>query len=111
MVEYTFSLDNVFGALADPTRRDIMRRVSCAELSVGQIAKNYDLTFAAVSKHLKVLEKASLVIKRRNGKEQIVSASPRALVDAYEYLEEYKQLWENRLDSLATYLGEAADEK
>jgi DNA-binding transcriptional ArsR family regulator len=111
MVEYSFSLDITFGALADPTRRDIMRRVSSAELSIGQVARNYDLTFAAISKHLKVLERANLITKRRNGKEQIVSASPRALADAYEYLEEYRQLWENRLDSLAAYLEESADGK
>src|SRR6476469_9494355 len=104
MVEYTFSLDNTFGALADPTRRDILRRVSSAELSVGEIARFYDLTFAAVSKHLKVLEKARLVIKRRNGKEQLVSLAPQAFADANEYLEWYKQLWSGRLDALDNYL-------
>lgn len=104
MVEYSFSLDNIFGALADPTRRDILRRVSSAEMSVGEIARYYDLTFAAVSKHLKVLEKAKMIIKRRNGKEQIVSLSPGALASADEYFEFYRQLWERRLDSLGDYL-------
>jgi DNA-binding transcriptional ArsR family regulator len=104
MVEYALSLDNVFGALADPTRRDILRRVSSAEMSVGQIARHYDLTFAAVSKHLKVLEKAKMIVKRRKGKEQIVSLSPAALASADEYLEFYRRLWEQRLDSLDKYL-------
>ena len=106
MVEYTFSLDNTFGALADPTRRDILRRVFNLELSVGEIAKFYDLTFAAVSKHLKVLEQAGLIIKRRRGKQQMVSLAPRALADAAEYLEWYKGLWETRLESLDQYLSE-----
>jgi DNA-binding transcriptional ArsR family regulator len=104
MVEYTFSLDTTFSALSDPTRRDILRRVSNAELSVGQLAKYYDLTFAAVSKHLKVLERAKLVIKRRRGKEQLVSLAPQALASADEYLEFYRHLWEQRLDSLEEFL-------
>jgi DNA-binding transcriptional ArsR family regulator len=106
MVEYTFSLDSTFGALSDPTRRDILRRVSDSELSVGQIAKFYDLTFAAVSKHLRVLERAKLVIKRRKGKEQLVSLAPQALADASEYLEWYHRLMEGRLDALEIYLKE-----
>lgn len=106
MVEYTFSLDSVFGALADPTRRDILRRVSSAEMSVGEIARYYDLTFAAVSKHLKVLEKAKMIIKRKRGKEKMVSLAPQAFADAAEYLEWYRSLWENRLDALESYLKE-----
>jgi DNA-binding transcriptional ArsR family regulator len=111
MVEYTFSLDNIFRALADPTRRDILRRVSSAEMSVGEIARFYDLTFAAVSKHLKVLEKAKMVVKRRKGKEQIVSLAPQALADASEYLDWYKRFWEDRLDALAIYLEEGGNER
>lgn len=106
MVEYSYSLDNVFSALSDPTRRDMLQRLSSAEFTVGQLAKNYDLTFAAVSKHLKVLEKAKMIIKRRKGKEQIVSIAPQPLADASDYLDWYKRLWEQRLDSLAIYLEE-----
>ncbi len=107
MVEYSLSLDNIFASLSDPTRRDILRRVADQHLSIGQIAQYYDLTFAAVSKHLKVLEKAQLIVKRRKGKEQIVSIAPQPLADASEYLDWYKLLWENRLDSLAAYLEES----
>lgn len=106
MVEYTFSLDSTFSALADNTRRDILRRVAEAEMSVGEIARYYDLTFAAVSKHLKVLEKATLIIKRRRGKQQMVSLAPQAFADAAEYIEWYRSLWETRLDSLENYLKE-----
>jgi DNA-binding transcriptional ArsR family regulator len=85
MVEYTLSLDSIFSSLADPTRRDILRRLINQELTISEIAKPYDLTFAAVSKHLKVLEKAQLIIKRRRGKEQMVQVSPLALKDAADY--------------------------
>src|SRR4051812_21137196 len=107
MVEYAFSLDNVFNALSDPTRRDILARVARDELSVGQIADHYSLTFAAVSKHLKVMEKAKLIIKRRRGKQQLVMLSPLALKSADDYLEYYRKLWETRLDSLDQYLSES----
>ena len=104
MVEYAYSLDAVFGSLSDPTRRDILARLTHEPLSIGDIAKPYDLTFAAVSKHLKVLEKARLVFKRRQGKEQIVHIMPDALANIDEYLEQYRQLWDKRLDSLDNYL-------
>jgi len=105
MVEYTLNLDNTFGALADNTRRDILRRVSAAEMTVSEIARPYDLTLAAVSKHLKVLEKASLIIKRRRGKEQVVSLAPQALADAAEYLQWYGQFMTARYDNLENYLS------
>lgn len=104
MVEQVYNLDAVFSSLSDPTRRDILGRLSNGSLSVGEIAKHYDMTFAAISKHLKVMERAKLVIKKRRGKEQIVHISPRALASADEYLEFYKRLWEQRLDSLDIYL-------
>jgi DNA-binding transcriptional ArsR family regulator len=108
MVEYVLNLDSIFASLADPTRRDILRRVSDSELSVGEIAHPYDLTFSAVSKHLKVLEKAKLIIKRRQGKEQIVSLAPQALADAAEYLDWYRQFMEAQYDSLANYLNNSS---
>jgi DNA-binding transcriptional ArsR family regulator len=111
MVEYILSLDTIFGSLSDPTRRDILRRVSKQELTISEIAKPYDLTFAAVSKHLKVLERAKLVMKRRRGKEQMVQAAPQALKDADEYLEQYRQLWEERFDRLEALLNEQEEVK
>lgn len=104
MVEYSFSLDTTFGALSDATRRDILQRVANTELSVGELARFYDLTFAAVSKHLKVLERAQLIIKRKRGKQQMVSLAPAGIADAAEYLDWYRNLWESRLDSLGQYL-------
>lgn len=109
MVEYSFSLDSTFAALSDPTRRDMLQRVANTELSVGELARFYDLSFAAVSKHLKVLEKASLIVKRRRGKQHMVSLAPRPFADAAEYLDWYRGLWESRLDSLEQYLNESKE--
>jgi DNA-binding transcriptional ArsR family regulator len=107
MVEYVSNLDSIFASLADPTRRDILSRVSANELSVGEIARPYDLTFAAISKHLKVLERARLIIKRRRGKEQMVQLAPQALKGVDEYLEFYRRFWESRFDALDVYLKES----
>lgn len=105
MVEYnTANLDLIFHSLADPTRRDILDRVSQQSLSIGQIASDYDLTFAAVSKHLKVMERAKLVEKQRRGKEQVVSAAPSTVKDASEYLRRYEAMWNERFDALDKYL-------
>jgi DNA-binding transcriptional ArsR family regulator len=104
MVEYVLNLDAVFSSLADPTRRDILQQVRRRELSVGEIAKRYNLTFAAISKHLKVMQRANLIVKRRRGKEQMVSIAPKTLAEADEYLRQYQQLWENRLDALEDLL-------
>lgn len=106
MVERTIELDNIFASLADPTRRDILARVARGELSVGDIAAHYDISFAAISKHLNVLEKAKLVIKRREGKKQMVSLSPDALHSADEYLEQYRQMWEQKFNKLDALLKE-----
>jgi len=94
----------VFGSLADTTRRDILRRVAGRELSVGEIAAAYDISLAAVSKHLIVLEKARLVTKRREGKQQVVTFAPNALRAAAKDLERTRDIWENSLDKLAAYL-------
>lgn len=98
------NLDSVFGSLADNTRRDILRRVSGCELSIGEIAQHYDLTFAAISKHIKILEKARLIIKRRRGREVIVCLAPGAFCDADEYLAWYRERMEGRFDALEEFL-------
>jgi DNA-binding transcriptional ArsR family regulator len=97
-------MDLVFQSLADPTRRDILERLSKVSMSIGQIARDYDLTFAAVSKHVKVMEKAKLVKKQRRGKEQIVSAAPKTLHEASDYLKRYEAMWNERFDALDEYL-------
>jgi DNA-binding transcriptional ArsR family regulator len=106
MVECSLDLDLIFGSLSHHIRRDILRDVAKKkELSVSDIAKPYGLTLAAISKHLNVLAKAQLIVKKRRGKEQIVQLSPAAFKDAADYLQWYEKMWSDRLDSLERYLA------
>lgn len=104
MVEYGSMLNDVFHSLADPTRRDMLHRLRAREQSVGELAEHYDFTFAAISKHLQVLESAKLVRKRRSGREQRVELSPAGLRRADRYLEQYRKLLEDKLDRLEVFL-------
>lgn len=104
MVEYSLELNSVFGSLADATRRDILRRTSVGELSISEIALPYDLTFAAVSKHLQILERAKLIVKRRRGKHVFVHTSPASMQDALKYLNFYQNMLASRYDSLDKHL-------
>jgi DNA-binding MarR family transcriptional regulator len=85
----------------------MLRRLQSQEYSVGELADHYDLTFAGVSKHLQVLERATLIRKRRNGREQRISLSPRGLKSADKYLAQYRALWEGRMDRLGNYLQDS----
>ncbi len=100
MVEHSLTLDSIFGSLADATRRDILKRVSKEELSIGDLAVRYKLSFAAIAKHIQILTMAKLVTKRRAGKQQIVSVVPKTVEVALNHLEQYEKLWEARFDSL-----------
>jgi len=106
MVEQDMYLDGLFSSLADPVRRDILRRLINAQYTISQIAASYDISFAAVAKHLNVLEKAKLIVKNRRGKEQVVSIAPQALQDASYYLKQYEALWNARFDALDKVLKE-----
>jgi DNA-binding transcriptional ArsR family regulator len=106
MVEQSIELDYIFSSLADPTRRDILHRVARAELSVGELVDKYNMSFAAISKHLNVLERAKLITKRREGKKHMVTLAPQALQSADEYLERYRQVWEQKYNKLDALLKE-----
>jgi DNA-binding transcriptional ArsR family regulator len=106
MVEYTLSLDTIFGSLSDPIRRDILKRVMGCELNISEIAAPYSVSLAAISKHLKILERAQLITKRKQGKEHFVTISPTALQQADEYIAQYASLWSGRFDRLETFLNE-----
>lgn len=108
MVE-SIILDNLFTALADSTRRSILERVAKAEMSIGEIAQHYSLTFAAVSKHIKVLERAQLITKRRRGKEQVVIIVPSTVMVAQKEIERYAKIWGDRFDKLDALLKEMED--
>jgi DNA-binding transcriptional ArsR family regulator len=100
MVERLAGLDDIFHSLSDPTRRDILYRVMQCELSVGELVEKYNVSFAAISKHLKVLEKAKLIRKRKEGKKYMVGLAPEALKEADTYLEQYRLIWEDRYSKL-----------
>ena len=102
--QQSFNLDSIFASLADPTRRDILRRLADGEQTIGAVAEHYHLTFAAISKHIQLLERAKLVVKRRQGKRQYVALAPGAFASAADYLDWYRRLWVERFDSLDDYL-------
>jgi DNA-binding transcriptional ArsR family regulator len=106
MVEQTMQLDDIFHSLSDPIRRDILRRVMECELSVGELVDKYQVSFAAISKHIKVLEKANLVRKRKEGKKYMVTLRPETLEEVDTYLEQYRLMWESRYDKLDSLLKE-----
>lgn len=99
------ALDNMFMALADTTRRSILELVAHSELSIGEIAQHFSLTFAAVSKHIQVLERANLITKRRRGKEQVVIIVPDTLNVARDQIERYAHMWNDRFDRLEVLLS------
>jgi DNA-binding transcriptional ArsR family regulator len=104
MVEYAVQLDIVFHSLSDPIRRDILRRVANRELSVGELVSQYSVSFAAISKHLKVLERANMIRKRTEGRRHMIALNPAALKEADEYLEQYRRMWQSRYDKLELLL-------
>ena len=99
-------LDRIFQALSCSTRRSILNRVAAMELSISDIATPYDLSFAAVSKHLKVLEQARLIDRRKDGSFQMIRLNPEALKSADQWLRFYQHFWITRLDALKDLLEE-----
>ncbi|QWT22657.1 metalloregulator ArsR/SmtB family transcription factor [Subtercola sp. PAMC28395] len=99
-------VNRIFRALADATRRDIVRRTLVAEVSVSQLAESYDMSFAAVQKHVAVLEEASLVTKEARGRERMVRGVPDRIRQAQRLLDQLEQLWRSRIDRLDALLGE-----
>lgn len=99
-------VDRVFQALAASTRRDILRRTIIAEQSVSDLAREYDMSFAAVQKHVAVLEAAELIIKRAAGRQRLVRANPEMITRARVLLARYEELWRERVDRLEALLAE-----
>ncbi|MBV9952881.1 MAG: winged helix-turn-helix transcriptional regulator [Acidimicrobiia bacterium] len=97
--------DRLFHALADATRRDIVRHALGAEHSVSSLARRYPVSFAAVQKHVAVLEGAGLVTKRRHGREQLVTADVHAIRRAARLLDELEQLWRDRIGRIEDLLA------
>jgi len=102
-------VDRVFHALAAATRRDILRRTIEGEHSVSALARDYEMSFAAVQKHVAVLEAAGLIIKRAEGRERLVRADPAMIARARALLARYEELWRSRIDRLDALLAEHPD--
>jgi DNA-binding transcriptional ArsR family regulator len=98
--------DQLFGALADPTRRDILARVLRREASVSVLADSYPMSFAAVQKHVAVLERAGLVSKERHGRERLVRGDVDTVRAAARLLDEYEEIWRGRIGRIEDILTE-----
>jgi DNA-binding transcriptional ArsR family regulator len=104
-------VDRIFQALSDRTRRDILERAIEREQSVSAMARQYDMSFAAVQKHVAVLERATLVTKERRGREQIVHANGSTIAKAIALLDQYEQLWIDRANQIAAVLAMPDEEE
>jgi DNA-binding transcriptional ArsR family regulator len=103
------AVDELFRALADPTRRDILRRCAAGEPSVSRLAQGYPMSFAAVQKHVAVLERAGLVTKERRGREQLVRADAGAVGRARQALDELETIWRGRVDRMSDLLAQGTE--
>lgn len=99
-------LSATFAALADPTRRAILARLATGETTVNDLAKPFDMSGPAISKHLKVLENAGLITRGREAQWRPCRIEPRALKSVDDWLDRYRQFWEERLDRLEDFLKE-----
>ena len=101
--------DLVFGALADRTRRDILRRSMDGALSVSALARNYEMSVTAVQKHVSVLDRAGLVAKHRRGREQLVRTDLDAIHAAQQLLDRFEVLWRERIDRFTDVLDQTTE--
>src|SRR5262249_49595679 len=110
MVKYSpRTLDQTFAALADPTRRRILAHLARGDRRVTDLARPHAMSLPAISKHLRVLEKAGLLRRRRYGRVHQMQLDAKPLKQAARWVEEYRKFWEGSLDRLATYLGKTAE--
>jgi len=105
------ALSTTFAAIADPTRRGILSRLAAGEATVLELAEPFDVTLPAISKHLKVLERAGLIERRRDAQRRPCRLRAQPLRDATDWLEHYRRFWEESLDRLGEYLRELQDKE
>ena len=98
------SLSTTFSALADPTRREILLHLAGGEATVNELAEPFDVSLPAISKHLKVLERAGLIERTRDAQRRPCKLDPAPLKAASDWIAQYRQMWEDRLDRLDDYL-------
>jgi DNA-binding transcriptional ArsR family regulator len=104
-------LNLTFGALADPIRRGILARLAKGDATVGELARPFEVSRPAVSKHLRVLERAGLVQTTRDGRVSHCGLDATPLEEAAEWVERYREFWESQLDSLSKYLEQTAEKE
>jgi len=104
-------LDATFHALADPTRRGMLASLALGEKSIGELAEPFRMSFAGASKHVKVLEGAGLVARRKAGRTQLCSLKPAPLAEAEQWLRQWEQYWTLRLDRLEALIAAENREK
>ena len=109
MVNYTDeALNNTFAALADPTRRAILKRLSFGDSSVTALAEPFDVSLPAISKQLRVLERAGLLTQEKDGRVRRCRLEALPMKEAVEWIAQYQRFWENQLESLANFLEETS---
>ena len=109
-MQTALNYDQVFAALADATRRDIVRRAIDGEEGVSELADRYPMSFAAVQKHVAVLERAGLVTKHRRGRRMLVRTNMVALALARGLLDRYEELWRGRIGRMAEIMNETQED-
>jgi DNA-binding transcriptional ArsR family regulator len=103
------NFDEMFGALADPTRRDIVRRAIDGGEGVAELAGHYPMSFAAVQKHVAVLERAGLVTKQRIGRRKVVRTNLAGVLAARRLLDKYEELWRGRIDRMTELIADTKE--
>jgi DNA-binding transcriptional ArsR family regulator len=101
--------DRLFGALADHTRRDIVRRAITADEGIVELASHYPISFAAVQKHIAILERAGLVTKERSGRRKVVCTNLEQLRIVRRLLDQYEELWRGRIDRMSQLIAETKE--
>jgi DNA-binding transcriptional ArsR family regulator len=109
-VQLTLDHDRIFGALGDATRRDIVRRAIDGQEGVAELAEHYPMSFAAVQKHVAVLERAGLVTKHRVGRRKVVRTNLEGLRVARRLLDRYEDLWRERIERMSQLISESTQE-
>jgi DNA-binding transcriptional ArsR family regulator len=97
---------DVFQAIADPVRRDIIELLANETLTVNTVAEKFDVSRPAISKHLKILKECGIIVINKQGRERYCQIQPKNLIPAFMWIEQYRNLWEERLDSFEDYLIE-----
>jgi DNA-binding transcriptional ArsR family regulator len=109
-VQIALDHDRIFGALGDATRRDIVRRAIDGKEGVAELAAHYPMTFAAVQKHVAILERAGLVTKHRSGRRKVVRTNLEGLRVARRLLDRYEELWRERVERMSQLIDDSTKE-